>query len=329
MDILTFILFILGFIFLIKGADFLVEGASAIAKRIGLSDIVIGLTIVSFGTSLPELLVGINAGINEATDLAVGNVLGSNISNVLLILGVASIINPPGITRNTALREVPLSLLASFAILFMVNDVFLDDSGENLLARSDGLILILFFVIFIYYVFLISKSEKPAMLEGSSAEPMPLIKSAGFILLGLAGLYFGGEWIVGGAVDIAHVFGLSESIIGLTVIAIGTSLPELVTSVVAAMKDKADIAIGNVVGSNIFNIFWILGVTASLFGLPFDQSSNFDILIVLLSTLLLNAFIFIDHRYTIQRWQGWIFVMLYVAYISALVLGEMGIISLG
>jgi cation:H+ antiporter len=326
MEILVYVLFVAGFVVLIKGADFLVEGASAIAKRIGLSDIVIGLTIVSFGTSLPELLVGINAGLSDSTDLAVGNVLGSNIANILLILGITAVIDPPSIKMNTALREVPLSLLAAFAVFFMVNDAFFG-AGDNLLSRSDGLVLILFFAIFIYYVFIISKSEKPAMIEGTSVEPMPAWKAMLLIGIGLVGLYFGGEWIVNGAVEIAGNLGLSESLIGLTVIAIGTSLPELVTSIVAATKGKADIAIGNVVGSNIFNIFWILGVTGSLFGLPFDDASNFDLAVVIASTLLLNLFIFVDRRYSVQRWQGAIFVVSYVAYLSVLVLNEVDIIN--
>jgi cation:H+ antiporter len=227
---------------------------------------------------------------------------------------------------NTALREVPLSLLAALAVFFMVNDVFFD-AGDNLLSRSDGLILILFFAIFIYYVFVISRNDKPAMVEGSSVEPMPVWKALLLIAGGLVGLYFGGEWIVNGAVEIAGNLGLSESMIGLTVIAIGTSLPELVTSVVAATKGKSDIAIGNVVGSNIFNIFWILGVTGALFGLPFDTASNFDLAVVIGSTLLLNIFIFVGSRYKIQRWQGAIFVISYAAYLSVLVMNETGVIG--
>jgi len=320
---LTYILFVLGFIFLIKGADFLVDGASSIAKKFKISTLVIGLTIVSFGTSAPELVINIISSIQNKADIAVGNIIGSNISNILLILGISAIICALGVKRGTVWKEVPLSLLAIIIVFVLINDALIDKVSFSVLTRIDGIILLAFFVIFIYYTFGIAKvegEEKDRMIKKYSM-PISII----MIIAGLAGLTFGGKWIVDGAVAIAKSFGISEAMIGLTIIAIGTSLPELATSAVAAYKKRVDIAVGNVVGSNIFNLFWILGISSTIRPLHFSSTLNQDILVCILATFLLFMFMFIGKKHILEKWQGGIFVGLYVAYLVFLVFREMAL----
>ncbi len=315
---LTYILFVLGFIFLIKGADFLVDGASSIAKKLKISNLVIGLTVVSFGTSAPELVVNIISAIKGQGDLAIGNIIGSNISNILLILGVSAIICALCVSRGTVWKEVPLSLLAILIVFVLVNDGLIDGLGFSSLTRIDGIILLAFFVIFIYYTFGIAKVQGEE--KDSSVKKYPTWLSIVMILAGLAGLTFGGQWIVDGAIKIATALGISEAIIGLTIVAIGTSLPELATSAMAAYKKRVDIAVGNVVGSNIFNLFWILGITAVIRPLEFSPILNRDIIVCIIATFLLFLFMFIGKRHELEKWQGGIFVGLYIAYIVTLVL---------
>jgi len=315
---LMYILFVAGFIILIKGADLLVDGASSIAARFNIPSLVIGLTIVAFGTSTPELFVNLMASFNGNTDIAIGNVLGSNIANVLLILGVAAVIYPLSVQSSTVWKEIPFSLLAAIALWVLANDALLDGAGNNFISRGDGLILLGFFSIFMVYVFEISLRHKPADDE-SGIKKMNLFRSVVYILLGLTGLVFGGKWIVDGAVHIAGLLGVSESLIGLTVVAVGTSLPELATSAVAAFRRNVDIAIGNVVGSNIFNVFFVLATSATIRPLPFNAGSNFDIYVVILSSALLFLFIFAGKRHRLERWQGIMFLVLYIGYTAMLV----------
>jgi cation:H+ antiporter len=321
---MTYLLFVLGFVFLIKGADLLVDGASALAKRFKISDIVIGLTIVSFGTSAPELIVNLFASGSGEAELAIGNVFGSNISNVFLILGVASVIYPLDIERNTAWKEIPLSLLATLVLGFLANDLLIDQAQSSILTRIDGLVLLSFFVIFLYYTFGIAKSgngkkekEKEKLKEKVKKLSIPI--SIIFVILGLIGLALGGNWIVDGAVLIATQFGLSEALIGLTIVAIGTSLPELAASCVAAYKKNAELAVGNVVGSNIFNVLWILGLSATVKPLPYQLASNYDLLMVVLASFLLFVFIFIDKKNILQRWQGILLLVFYACYLTFLI----------
>jgi len=320
----TWVLLILGFVFLIKGADFLVDGASSLAKKLGMSALAIGLTIVAFGTSMPELIVNIFASLDGNTEIAIGNILGSNIANILLILGVSAIIFPLAVGHGTVWKEIPFSLLAVLVLFFMVNDIIFDGSSFSALTRIDGLVLLSFFLIFMYYVFSISKSDK----VNSSAEPDEEVKeyslsySIFVVVIGLIGLTVGGKWIVDGAVTIAGSLGVSQTLIGLTIVAVGTSLPELVTSAVAAYKKNTDIAIGNVVGSNIFNIFWILGASALINPLPFTESGNRDIFMVIFATVLLFFTLFIGKKHLIERWQGVVFVVLYACYIVFIILQE-------
>lgn len=316
---LTAVLFVVGFVLLVKGADLLVTGASALATRLGISALVIGLTIVAFGTSAPELAVNVLASWQGSTDIAIGNVVGSNIVNILLILGIAAMIYPLAVQQGTVWREIPFALLAVVVLGVMANDVFIDGATVSALERSEGVVLIGFFLVFLYYIFSIAKQS-----TGTAAvEVMPVIstsRSIAMIGLGLAGLVVGGKWIVDGATTIAMQFGVSEALIGLTVVAIGTSLPELATSAVAAYKRNVDIAVGNVVGSNIFNIFWILGISATMSPLPFSRALTFDVVVAVAATLILFMALFVGKRHTLERWQGVVLVTAYVAYVAVLVM---------
>ena len=314
---LTYILFVVGFVLLISGANLLVEGSASIAKKLNISSIVIGLTIVAFGTSAPELIVNIFASVQGNTEIAIGNILGSNIVNILLILGISAIIYPLATKENTVWKEIPLSLLAAILLGVMVNDTLIDGGTFSGLTRIDGIVFIAFFIIFLYYTFGISKvSGENTDLE---IKDMSYMKSSLYIVGGLLGLVFGGKWIVDGAIKIAEGFNVSQSLIGLTVVAIGTSLPELATSAVAAYKKQSDIAIGNVVGSNIFNIFWILGLSAVINPLPFSKDSVIDIIMTIVASLILFLIMFIGKKHTVERWQGVIMILIYIGYVAYLI----------
>lgn len=320
---LTLLLFVLGFPILIKGADLLVDGASSLAKKMGISSLIIGLTVVAFGTSAPELVVNLVSAVQGNTDLAIGNILGSNIANVLLILGVAAIISPVVVKKDLTWREIPFSLLAVLVLFLVANDSLLDGLSTSQLSRSDGLLMLCFFLLFMGYVF--DKSRKNVVQElftGDDVEikTQPTWVSISFIGLGLIGLVLGGNWIVDGAIFVGERMGLSQAFLGLTVVAIGTSLPELATSVVAALKKESDIAIGNVVGSNIFNILFVLSITGTVTPLPFNDDLNTDIIMVVVSTFLLFLAVFRGKKDNdITRWQGVGFVLIYMGYLAYLV----------
>ena len=315
---LTYLLFIIGFVLLIKGADFLVDGASAIARRFEISDLVIGLTVVAFGTSTPELFVNIIASAKGNTDIAIGNVLGSNIANVFFILGVSSLIYPLSVTKGTVWKEIPLSLLAAIVLGFMANDHLIDNSNFSSLTRIDGLIFLCFFTIFLYYSYSIAR-EIEGMEQLVPVEQQTLVKSLFWVCAGLIGLTLGGKLIVDGAIVMAKKLGMSESLIGLTVVAVGTSLPELATSAVAAYRRNVEIAVGNIVGSNIFNVFFVLGISSIIKPLPFQTRNNLDIGVVTLSSLLLFLFMFTGKKRSLDRWEGAVFLVLYAAYIVFLI----------
>ena len=315
---ITYLLFIIGFILLIKGADLLVDGSASIAKKLNISNIVIGLTLVAFGTSAPEFIVNIYASAQGNSEIAIGNILGSNIANLLLILGISAIIYPVTAKKNTILKEIPFSLLAIIVLGLMANDIIIDGGTFSGITRIDGFVLLAFFIIFLYYTFGITKSDDD-IVEKEEIKVFSYTKAIVFIILGLAGLVIGGKWIVDGAVKIAELFNVSQSLIGLTVVAIGTSLPELATSAIAAYKKQSDIAIGNVVGSNIFNIFWILGASAIIRPLPFSTSSNGDIAMTVFASVLLFLVMFIGQKRVIERWQGVLMVVSYVGYVVFLV----------
>ena len=292
-------------------------GASSIAKSKNISDMVIGLTIVSFGTSLPELVINIFSSFQGSGEIAIGNVFGSNIANILLILGISAMVHPLKIHRPTIVSEIPFSIVAALLVGFLAN-AFLFDSDPNLkLSRIDGGILIFFFALFLIYIFKVSQEN---LAEEEYQAKYAFRKSLLFIGLGLAGLFLGGKFTVDGAIYIARSMGMSEAFIGLTIVAVGTSLPELVTSAVAAYRRQVDIAVGNVIGSNIFNIFWILGVSALIKPLPFEVTGNIDILMIIFSSILIILVLPISKRRSIEKWHGALFVLIYAAYIYYLIL---------
>lgn len=308
-------LFIVGLGILILGAEGLVRGAASAAKKLGVSSLVVGLTVVAFGTSMPELTVNMFSAWRGSADIAIGNIVGSNIANIFLILGICGLIRVLQVRQSTVWKEIPFALLAMALIFIMGNDSLLENVGFNRLSRTDGLALMSIFFIFLFYTFSLVK-EGPA--EEKKTREYSRLLSTLMIVGGLVFLFYGGKILVESAIILARLAGLSEAFIGLTIVAVGTSLPELVTSVVAVIHGHDDIAIGNIVGSNIFNAFWILGLTATILTLPFNVAVNFDILVGLAATLLLFLFMFVHHRHRLDRWQGGMFVLLYVGYIAYL-----------
>jgi len=317
--ILSIVLLLVGFVVLVYGADKLVEAASGLAANYGIPNIVIGLTIVAFGTSAPELVVNVFASVSGSSEMVMGNVLGSNIFNVLAILGISSIIYPLTVKSSTTWIEIPLSFLAAIMVLILASDFLLNAGGDNFISLGDGLVLLMFFIIFIVYTITVSKKS------GENADSVEINKfttgrAVLWIFVGLGGLILGGKLIVDNAVELAMSFGLSERVIGLTIVSIGTSMPELATSIAAVRKKKVDIAIGNVVGSNIFNIFFILGISATILPVPISEPNFTDIWMNVISGLLLFVFVFTGKGRRLEKWEGILMLVLYVAYLTALIL---------
>ncbi|MBP6921229.1 calcium/sodium antiporter [Candidatus Gracilibacteria bacterium] len=311
-------LMIVGFVVLVGGADLLVRGASSIAKKMGISTLIIGLTIVAFGTSLPELVVSVVAAMKGSSDIAVGNIVGSNIANILLILGITGMISQLRVKESTIWKEIPFAILAVMALIFVGFDTVLSNTSQNSITRGDGAVLILFFLLFLYYIFQLAKSEP--FTEDAGIKRYNTALSVGMIVVGLGGLVWGGDMFIDGAVEIAQSLGMSEALIGLTIVAVGTSMPELATSVVAALRGQNDIAVGNIVGSNIFNIFWILGASALINPLQINPVMLVDTLICLAITVLLFGVMFVGRKNAIDRWQGGVFFALYIGYVAYLVM---------
>jgi cation:H+ antiporter len=325
--ILQFVWLIAGFAILIIGADFLVSGASSIAKKMGISNLAIGLTVVAFGTSMPELLVSVQSSLKGYNDAAFGNIIGSNNFNLLFILGLAGLIYPLVVQRNTIKYEVPLSLLAAGVLFLLVNDKMILGSEGNFLSRIDSLILLLFFGGFLLYIYRSMKTTSDYEEDNSIKiykTPIALLMTFG----GLIGLVYGADKVVENAVAIATTFGLSEKLIGLTILAAGTSLPELATSCVAAYKKNTDIAIGNVIGSNIFNIFFILGVTGMINPLEYKEVMNFDLNVLMSSTVLLMIFMFTLNTRKLDRWEAALMLIGYIVYTVVLIGMDNGSISM-
>ena len=324
---MNILLLIGGLILILLGANGLTDGAASVAKRFRIPPIVIGLTIVAFGTSAPELTVSISSALKGSADIAIGNVVGSNIFNTLMIVGCTALFAPIVITRNTLRKEIPLCILSSIVLLICANDVFLDKAPENILNRVDGLLLLCFFVIFMGYTFAIAskpvtteqQTEHPVIEEETEIKSLPWWQSILYIIGGLAALIYGGQLFVDGATGIARNLGVSESIIGLTLVAGGTSLPELATSIVAALKKNPEIAIGNVIGSNLFNIFFVLGCSASITPLHLSGITNFDLFTLVGSSILLWLFGLFFAKRTITRIEGAIMILCYVAYTVVLI----------
>jgi cation:H+ antiporter len=316
---MDYLLIIAGLVLTVFGSDWLVKGASSLAKRLNVSDLIIGLTIVAFGTSAPELTVNIFAAMSGKTEIAIGNILGSNIFNVFIILGIAAIIYPVSVKNSSVAVEIPLSFLAAIVVWVCANDVFLDGDATSAITRVDGIILLLFFGVFMYYT-VNQAISNPEPIDGENIVQLPLWKASLFISVGLAALFFGGKFFVDGAVGIATAIGISESVIGLTIVAAGTSLPELATSAMAAYRKNSDIAIGNVVGSNIFNIFFILGISSTVSPLPFNPASNIDIMMTIFASVMMFAFTFLGKGRQISRVEGGIFIAIYMVYLSYLII---------
>lgn len=308
--ILLGLFLVVGLVLLVKGADWLVDGASKLAKRLGVTDLVIGLTIVAFGTSMPEFVVNMVSVADGATDLAITNILGSNIINTLVILGCSALVCPLVAQRSTIRLDIPLNIVAGVLVLVFV---FISSPMEPKgLSRIEGLALLVVFAAFLVYTFYTAKADATTTTEST---PFPLWKCVVLILAGLVGLVVGGEMIVKTAVAIARYCGVAEAVIGLTIVALGTSLPELATSVVAAFKHNNDIAIGNVVGSNIFNVFFILGTSAIIKHLPVYPGIEIDAALVAVSALAVWLLLCNKNR-SINRWGGVLLLVIYAGYLT-------------
>lgn len=338
--LLNILIIIISFVLVIKGADFFVKGASSVAIKLGMSPFVVGLTIVAIGTSAPELVVNVMAVLDGSTDLSIGNIIGSNIINILLGLGLAALFVPLAIKRATVWKEMPFLLMSAFMILILGADLIIDGFGINILSKSDGFVFLAFFIIFMVYTFGLNKSNEKVVSKKEAGkntstkqngniqkdelqqsenleekiEVLSIPKSLIYIIGGVAALLIGGDWIVNSAVMIAEELGMSENLIGLTIVAIGTSLPEIVTSIVGVRKGHTDLVVGGIVGSCIFNALFVLGVTTSVGDLPFTQANLIDALVLALITFILFIFMFVGRKHVLQRWQGILFILIYASY---------------
>ena len=311
------LLLIAGLLLILWGANALTDGAASVAKRFNISNLVIGLTIVALGTSAPEFVISLLSSLSGSAGLAIGNVVGSNIFNTLMIVGCTAIVAPIPIGKGTLAKEIPLCVLSALMLLVCANDILLDGGAANVISRTDGLMLLGFFAIFMGYTFAIAKNGDGE--EGGEIRSLPMWKSVLFILLGLGALIGGGQLFVNGASGIARSLGVSESVIGLTLVAGGTSLPELATSVSAALKKNPGIAIGNVIGSNLFNIFFVLGCSATISPLPMGGINNVDMLVLISSALLFWLVGWFFKKRTITRIEGALLVVCYIAYTAFLI----------
>lgn len=314
--ILNILLLIIGLALVVGGANFLTDGAASIAKRFRLSDLVIGLTVLAFGTSAPELTVSLMAALKGSADIAIGNVIGSNIFNILAIVGITALIMPLTMSNSTIRIEIPLTILSSAVLFFMANDRLFDMAGENVITRTEGFVLLAFFLIFLFYTFNMSKGEESPGQVRQFALPLSIIMVIG----GLVALVFGGDLFVDNAAMLAGRMGVSESVVAITIVAGGTSLPELVTTLVAAIKKRPGMAIGNIVGSNLFNILLILGVSSSISPIRIQGITVVDYGIFILSAILLYVFGLFFGNKTIKRFEGSILLSLFICYTVYLVM---------
>ena len=318
---MAYLLLIIGFLLLIKGADMFVDGASRLAKAFKIPPIIIGLTIVAFGTSTPEAAVSISASISGSSGISIGNAIGSNLVNISLILGLTAFITPLQVQKKTILKEIPLALLASIALLVLLLDVQLQGLSNNALSRSDGIMLLLLFGVFLYYILEVALKNKnnqnyllePVEVKGTKSKNLLIL------VIGLIGLVGGGYLVVYYGKEIALSLGMSETLVGLTIVAIGTSLPELVTSITAALKKESEIALGNIIGSNIFNIMFILGASATINPLTLTQNLIFDIVLMISLTFIVLIFSY-THQRKINRLEGLILALVYIAYLIFIII---------
>lgn len=318
---MAYLLLIIGFLLLIKGADMFVDGSSRLAKAFKIPPIIIGLTIVAFGTSTPEAAVSISASISGSSGISIGNAIGSNLVNISLILGLTAFITPLQVQKKTILKEIPLALLASIALLVLLLDVQLQGLSNNALSRSDGIMLLLLFGVFLYYILEVALKNKnnqnyllkPVEVKGTKSKNLLIL------VIGLIGLVGGGYLVVYYGKEIALSLGMSETLVGLTIVAVGTSLPELVTSITAALKKESEIALGNIIGSNIFNIMFILGASATINPLTLNQNLVFDIVLMISLTFIVLIFSY-THQRKINRLEGLILALVYIAYLIFIII---------
>lgn len=309
---MKYILLVAGLVFLVKGADLFVTGASSIARRLHIPSLIIGLTIVAFGTSAPEAAVSITSALNGQSDITMGNIIGSNMFNLLFVVGAAAWILPFKVKETIIAKEFPFALLSCLAILILTFDVHLGNGAANIINRTDGLVLLMLFAIFLYYLLSVALKAVKENQEEEVMVAVSLPKSIVYLIIGIIGIILGGQIAVGAATDIALAWGMSEAMVGLTIIAVGTSLPELMTSVVAARKGESDIALGNVIGSNVFNVFFILGISAAITPVAISPAVALDAIILAVISLLAFLFALTDRRFS--KGEGAILAFLYIAY---------------
>lgn len=305
-------LLIVGFVLLIKGADWLIDGATALARRFNVSELAIGLTVVAFGTSAPELVVNSIASADGLSEVVLGNVIGSNVFNTLAILGICGMIYPLTVQNSTVMREIPFSIFVGLLVYAMFNNFFIGEEVTSL-NRLNAIVLLVFFAAFVYYAIFVLKKELP-LEEDEKHEVVPLWKSIGITGLGLVSMVFGGQFVVDNAVALASAYGVSEKLISLTIVAAGTSMPELAASSVAAFKKRSDIAIGNIIGSNIFNMLLVFSVSGLVRPIEYNEVFNFDIMVFVFSSLVLFLFMFIHKKFQLDRWQAALMFLFFVAY---------------
>lgn len=315
---------IAGLVLILLGADWLTDGASSVARRLGVSDLVIGLTVVAFGTSAPELVISVVSAIDGNASLAIGNNVGSNIFNILVIIGAVALLHPVRIRKNVMTTEIPIVVLSSLILLVMGCGPLLDGDPSRVLTRVDGILLLIFFLLFMRYTFATAHrspdpAADPSAISSAARGRIGWLKASALIVAGLAALVFGGDRFVDGASSLARAIGVGDAVIGLTIVAAGTSLPELATSIVAARKGETGMAIGNVIGSCVFNIFLILGVSATIRPLPFGGISTADLLVLLGASLLFWIAGWFFRRRTITRPEGALMLLCYMAYTAWLI----------
>ncbi|SHJ94273.1 cation:H+ antiporter [Tepidibacter formicigenes DSM 15518] len=313
---MDYLVLIAGFIFLIKGADFFVDGSSSIAKKFRVPPILIGLTIVAFGTSAPEAAVSINAALKGSNEIALGNVIGSNLFNFLLVIGISSVINPMKVQKGTILKEFPFTILTSLVLFILCADIPLQGASVDILSRADGLILLSLFLIFLYYLVEMAILSKEDYKE--EVKDISLGKSIIISIVGIIGIMFGSEWVVNASSSIAIRFGMSQNLVGLTIVAVGTSLPELVTSIVAAFKNESDIAMGNVIGSNMFNLLFVLGISSVIRPIPINSIIFVDMIYLLIVTII--TYLFAITKRTVYRGEGMFLSLSYVVYMAFIIM---------
>ena len=316
--ILQIFLFIIGIVLLIKGADWLVSGSSSIARKYGVSELVIGLTVVGFGTSMPEFIVNVIASINGGTgEIVMGNIIGSNNFNLFVTLGIVGLITPLAVQGRTVRQEMPISLIAIVLLLVLANDTLLWQGHNNVIGRTDGILLLVLFGAFMVYIFRSIKTDRD--LNGETVAPISTGQVIFLVIIGFTGLIIGGKLMVDNAIKIAETLNVSQQIIGLTIVAAGTSLPELATSIIAALRGKKDLAVGNIIGSNIFNILFILGTSVLIRPVDYDLAFNLDGLMLVFGTIFLLVAMFTGKKGKVDRWEAAVFLIAYIIYLIYLI----------